>query len=278
MWWIYTAFSAWLFLVGAIFGSFLNVVMYRSLAAQPKRQGEKWHKGRSRCDSCHKIIAWYDNLPLFSFLILGGRCRHCQIPIGLNHPVIELLAGCLFVWWYWAGVFVFRLSSGPFSIIQPLFWLVVGVLLLYIFLTDLVYYIIPNMALVVLMIVTLGYRLALVTTGFMRWEDFGLAILSMVGSVVFLGSLWLITKGRGLGFGDVKFMIPLGLLLGWPGTLVMLFLAFAIGSVVGVGLLLSKRCTFGQAVPFGPFLVIGTCLSLVWGPELFGWYLRLIGL
>ncbi len=270
--------SAWLFMLGAIFGSFINVVIYRSLAEETRKKGEKWYKGRSRCDTCHKVISWYDNIPLFSFLLLRGKCRHCQTAIGLNHPVLELMAGSLFVWWYWAGTMFFNLTTSPFAAIQPLFWLIVGLILLYIFFTDLEYYIIPNTAVLVLTVITLLYRLALTGAGIMRSEDLVLAGLSVLGAVAFLGGIWLLSKGRGIGFGDVKLMVPLGLLLGWPNTFVMLFVAFVTGGLVGIGLLLGKKKSWGQVVPFGPFLVVATCISLLWGQELFRWYMSWLGL
>lgn len=277
MWLSVLLFSGVLFIFGAVIGSFLNVVMYRSLAAKPVKKGEKWYKGRSRCDTCGQQIAWYDNIPLVSYIVLLGRCRYCRTPIGLSHPAVEILTGSLFVWWYWAGNFFFHLRAVPFDLIQPFFWLMVGLILLYIFLTDIEYFIIPDTALVLLTGLTIIYRVVLMTSGIMRWEDFVLAVVSMLGAVLFLGFLWFFTRGKGLGFGDVKLMIPLGLLLGWPKTPVMLFLAFLLGSVIGLGLVLSRKKTWKQRVPFGPFIIAATGLSLLWGDVFFATYLSWLG-
>src|SRR5262249_53647315 len=108
--------SAFLFIFGTMIGSFLNVVIYRTL------NEESWVKGRSKCESCGKQIKWYDNVPLISYFVLGGKCRACKAPISISHPVIEFLTGTLFVWWYWGGSLFFRLTQQPLGVIQPLFW------------------------------------------------------------------------------------------------------------------------------------------------------------
>jgi leader peptidase (prepilin peptidase)/N-methyltransferase len=124
--------SCFLFALGAVIGSFLNVVISRSMS------GESWVKGRSHCDECGKQIVWWDNMPLLSFILLRGKCRWCKKSISLSHPVIEFLTGSLFVWWYWGGFFFFRLTQQPFHYVQPLFWLVVALILLVIFFADLI--------------------------------------------------------------------------------------------------------------------------------------------
>lgn len=258
------------FMLGAAVGSFLNVVIYRSA------RGQNWVKGRSRCESCRKTIAWYDNIPLLSFLILRGQCRHCQKSLSIGHPVVESMTGVLFVWWYVAGFFFFHLAQQPFNILQPLFWLAVGLILLVITVVDFKQMIIPDSAVIALFILTLLYRLSLTGMGVMQTVDLRNALLSMVGAGLFFFLLWLGTKGRGMGFGDVKLAFPLGLLLGWPQVLIWLFLAFTIGAVVGVGLMVFRKVKIKQAVPFGPFMVVATVLSLLWGDQLLTWYLSLI--
>ncbi|MEX0896404.1 MAG: prepilin peptidase [Patescibacteria group bacterium] len=260
-----------LFCLGAAVGSFLNVVIYRST------RGQNWVKGRSRCESCRKTIAWYDNIPLLSFVLLRGRCRHCQKQLSIGHPVVESLTGILFVWWYIAGFMFFQLAQQPFNILQPLFWLAVGLILLVITVVDFKQMIIPDSAVVVLFILTLLYRLGLTGMGVMQVVDLRNALISMVAGGLFFFFLWLGTKGRGMGFGDVKLAFPLALLLGWPKVLIWVFLAFTIGAVVGVTLMALGRVKFKQAVPFGPFMVIATVLSLIWGDALLSWYWGLLG-
>jgi len=268
--------SLLLFVAGAVIGSFLNVVIYRSLDDEPVTKKESWVTGRSRCDSCGHQIAWYDNLPLFSFLMLRGKCRNCEAKISLAHPVIELLTGLLFVWWYWSGAVFFQLTQAPFQVLQPLFWLCVGLVLLAILLADVLYYIIPDTMVTMLTVLTVGYRLALVGYGVMRLEDLAWAVGATVVVAGFFAVLWLVTKGKGMGLGDAKLMVPLGLLLGWPGVLVGTFLAFIGGAVVGLGLIVIGKKKFGQVIPFGPFLILGSFLTLIWGDQLVMWYLGLL--
>ena len=259
-----------LFTLGTIFGSFLSVVILRSM------RGESWVSGSSRCDECGQPIRWYDNIPLLSFIMLRGECRRCHKPIHPLHFVVELLTGVLFVWWYSGFFLFFQLAEQPFRIIQPLFWLAVAVILLVIFFTDLLYMIIPDEAVAILLVLVGGYRFALVISGIMRQQDMVATLLATVAAIVAFLCLYLITKGRGFGFGDVKLIAPLGLLLGWPNTLVMVFLAFVFGALVGIFLLLLGKRTMKQPIPFGPFLIAATFLSLIWGDAIFQWYLQLI--
>jgi prepilin signal peptidase PulO-like enzyme (type II secretory pathway) len=260
-----------LFIFGLVVGSFLNVVIYRTI------HGEGWVSGRSRCDHCRKIIAWYDNIPLLSYLILRGRCRYCHKKIAVQHFALELLTGFLFVWWYAIGFAFFKLSATPHLFIQPLFWLLVGVFLLIIFVTDWLYQIIPDYANVVLGILALGYRLYLAKTGAMQMGDFWLSLVMGIGLSAFLGLLWIFSKGRGMGLGDVKFAIVMGILLGWPRGLVAMMLAFVIGASIGIVMIVLKLKKFKEKIAFGPFLILGTVVALVWGNQIWQGYMKLLG-
>jgi len=260
-----------LFLLGSIFGSFINVVVVRTLA------GKSWVKGRSRCDSCKHQLSWFDNIPLLSYLLLGGKCRYCQKKIDPSHLLLEILTGCLFVWWWWMGSVFFRLSQHPLVVVQPLFWLSIGMILLVIVATDIKKMIIPDGALILLTGLTLVYRITLVTMGIMQVADWWLSLASsLVAGLIFFG-LWLFTKGKGMGFGDVKLVVPLGLLLGWPRILVAFQLSFILGAVVGVALVLWGKQKYKKPMPFGPFLILATLISLVWGHSITAWYLGLMG-
>lgn len=262
--------TAALFGFGAAIGSFLNVVIYRTV------QGESWVVGRSKCESCGTQLGWYDNIPLLSYFMIRGKCRYCRTPLSLSHPVIEFITGALFVWWFWVGSIFFRLTLHPFSVIQPIFWLVVGLCLVVIFFADVRYMIIPDEAVAILLFISLCYRIALTAAGVMQPEDF---LKTIAGAAVITGffySLWWLTKGRGMGFGDVKFAMPFSLLLGWPNVLIGTFLAFCLGSVVGITLMALGKKTFRQALPFGPFLVVSTLLTLVFGSSIWQWYMNLL--
>jgi len=261
--------TIFLFILGTAIGSFLNVVIYRSFHA------ESWVEGRSRCDYCKKQIHWYDNIPLLSYFILGGQCRYCKKSISLIHPVVEFLTASLFVWWYWSGFFFFRLTTAPFTYIQPLFWLLVAVLLLIIFVSDILYLIIPDFAVLILFLISYFYRVILTWTGIMQFNDFALTIFSAILLVSFFYFLWFVTKGKGFGFGDVKLAAPLALILGWPKVLIGVFLAFIIGSIIGIILITCRKKKFGQVVPFGPFLISGTVMALLWGEQMWNFYFSL---
>ena len=255
------------FLLGIVLGSFLNVVILRSI------REESWLGGRSHCDVCETTIAWYDNIPLLSYLVLRGKCRHCRTAISLSHPVVEGLTGLLFVWWYAGLFFFFKLTQEPFVILQPLFWLLVAVLLVIIFFTDILVYLIPDRMVILLSGLVLVYYVALLLAGIMQPMDFLYSLISMSVAVAFFYALWYFTQGRGLGFGDVKLIAPLSLLMGWPATVVGIFSAFILGAVVGIFLIILGKKKLKQPMPFGPFLVIGAVIALLWGHDIFSWYL-----
>ena len=221
------------FLVGLLWGSFLSVVVYRTV-----KKGSPL-SGRSRCDKCRKKIVWWQNIPLISFLILRGKCFYCKKAIDWSYPLTELITGILFVWWFVMGRSFFLLVGSPWSLLQPVFWLVVGMVLLVIFIADLKYGIIPDGANLFLFSWVVFYRLILVGNGQMMLVDLGKALLSSVVLTGFFWSLWWFTKGNGFGFGDVKLAPSIGLLLGWPRVLVGVMGSFVIGSVVGILLILS---------------------------------------
>jgi prepilin signal peptidase PulO-like enzyme (type II secretory pathway) len=149
-------------------------------------------------------------------------------------------------------------------------------LLLILFFSDLLYMVLPDVITGILMTLTLLYRLALVFSGIMEPMDLVKAIAGTMIGVLLIGGLWLLTKGKGMGFGDVKLIIPLALLVGWPSVLAMLMLAFVIGASYGVTLIVLGKKKFGQVVPFGPFLILGTVLTLIWGDSLIQWYVGML--
>lgn len=258
-------------LIGAAVGSFLNVVVFRTV------QGTQWVSGRSQCDYCQTPLRWFDNIPVLSFLLLRGKTHCCGKKLALAHPLVELLSATLFMWWYGVGIFfIFKLTSHPYSILQPLFWLVVGVLLLGIVVADTLYFLIPDLFTFSLTVLVVLYRLLLLIAGKMQGADVWLSLLSAVSLTGLFALLWLGTGKKGFGLGDVKFAFPMGLLLGWPRLVVGVMAAFVIGAAVGIVLMVFKKKKLKQAVPFGPFLVLGTLIALLWGYPLAEWYLHLL--
>lgn len=296
-----------LFLFGSIFGSFFKVVVDRSrwlyeqelapssisdkassfrhkiirfvrkLFGQQTNENQKWHQGRSRCDHCHQLIPWYDNIPLLSYLFLGGRCRFCGKRISPSHPLAELLTGLVFCL---AGYLSF---SHPLLTLWPhpvalIFLLLALSTLWLIFLFDWQYLIIPDE--LVLCLTLLGLiRLAALSTSSLSWPV-GLDLITAFSMfLVFLGLRYLplaLVKKEGMGWGDIKLIAPLTLVLGYQQAIVGVFCAFIIGGVWGIILLVAGKAKAGQMVSFGPLLVIGSMLGLVWGSQLWQFYWTLL--
>lgn len=255
-----------LFSFGACIGSFLNVLIYRT------EKGEDWVSGRSHCENCDMQIRWFDNIPLLSYLLLGGRCRKCKKPISKAHPIVETLIGILFVWWWLLGSLFFKLTTEPFVILQPLFWLIVGVLLIFILVEDLLSLYIPLWALIGLALLSVTYRFALVLFGVMQVQDLLSTYVAAFSITAFFYFLHFATKGRGMGFGDVLLAFPIVILVGWPRALVWLFLSFVFGALVGIVLLMVGKARFKQQIPFGPFMVAATFVTLLLGETIWRWY------
>jgi len=261
-----------LFLFGMAVGSFLNVVVYREISGQSKKNKSwlpAWARGRSYCDHCRKKIPWYDNIPVISYIILGGKCRGCKKPINIQYPFVEILTALEFIWIYWllSQVSFFGRLEGFYSFALLIYWLYMFSSLLVIAVADFRAGIIPDWVIFPAILISL---IRIVESG--RWS---LIPAGFECASIFL-ILYLLTKGKGLGFGDVKFGFLIGLFLGYPLFLVAVFLAFLTGATVAVILLLLGKKRFGQTIPFGPFLVAGTVIAKIWGPLIWTWYFGLL--
>lgn len=251
-----------LFIIGACCGSFLGVVLYRL------RRGGSAIKGRSICDHCRKQISWFDNIPLLSFLLLRGKCRFCRQTISREYPLIELLVGIQFVWVYWLlkiNFNFFNRIEGWYSFGLLIYWLGLFAGILAIAIYDWKYYLIPDQILWPLIIMAFS-RLFISQ----NWP----VLFSAFATMGFLGGLYWLTRGKGMGFGDVKLGFLLGLVLGWPLVAVSLILAFLTGSIAGVILILVKHKNLKTKIAFGPFLALGLVLAKLWGWDLWLWYWR----
>lgn len=253
------------FFIGACVGSFVNVLIDRTIA------GRDWVRGRSQCDHCHKTLAWYDMVPILSFVMYGAKSRCCRTPLSYQYPIVESIVGLLFSWWMIVGFVFFQLVSAPLSVIQPMFWLFTGIILLILFLSDLFYGVVLMNVVWVGVVTTLLYRLVLVYFGAYQRIDLYLSL--MIGAVLFLffWSLWKMTKGRGMADGDMYIALYAGLLLGWPKGLIAIMGSFVIGAVVGVILIATKIRSRKDTVPFVPFIVISIIITLLWGTRIIGY-------
>jgi len=227
-----------LFILGTAIGSFLNVLIDRIPAGLPL------FIDRSHCEHCKHTLVWYDLIPILSWVFLRAKCRYCKAPISLQYPVIEIVTGFIFIFGY-----QFPIYSVPFT-------LILFSLLLALFMTDLKYYLLPDK----LMYPLLGVS----TIALLIYEPSQLIIhiISAVLAALFFAMLILISRGKGMGWGDVMYGLFLGILLGHPGTVVALYIAFLTGALVSVVLLVARKKKFGQIIPFGPFLILGTVISL----------------
>ena len=240
------------FLTGLVVGSFLNCVIYRL------NTKESFLFSRSHCPKCHHILKWYDLIPILSFIIVKGKCRYCQKKISWQYPLVEIFTGLIFL----------LLVTCHLSLVTLIYYIVVSSLLIVIFVYDLKHYIIPDKIIYPAIITALIFNF--------QFSIFNSSILSGLGAAGFFFLFWLISRGRWMGFGDVKLGFFMGLFLSWPNILVALFSAFFIGAIIGIGLIALGKKTLKSQVPFAPFLVIGTFIALFWGQNLINWYINLL--
>lgn len=235
--------SAALFgVVGLVVGSFLGALTYR----WPRGMSVK--VGRSVCPHCKHKIAWFDNIPVLSYLLLGGKCRNCHRKISLRYPFIELVTaiGFLGIGYFWPS----------------LYFLLVFSTLIAIFVIDLEHQLIPDQLVFFLLVIT--YSLLLITSA----PDFYVRVAFGFAAALFLMLIHLITQGRGMGLGDVKFALFGGTFFGWPAVLTWLFVSFLTGGAVAFILILLSKAKLKQKIAFGPFLIIGFVFTFIWGEKI----------
>lgn len=224
-----------LFVLGLVFGSFFSALSFRL----PKNISIA--SGRSFCPRCKKPIVWYTNIPLLSFLLLGGKCGFCKKPISWRYPLIELTAGLGF------------LIIGP-----NILALVIFSILELIFIIDFEHQIIPD---------TLVFAGILVSIFNFKFLFFNYLLAGFLAAFLLL-AIFLATKGRGMGLGDVKFAVFGGALVGLKLMPVWLFLAFLTGGITGIILVLARRARLKDHIAFGPFLIAAIPITLIWGEKI----------
>ena len=253
------------FLFGLIVGSFLNVCIYRlprslSIVSPP-----------SACPICNSPVKPWDNVPLLSYLVLGGKCRKCKEPISLRYPVVEFLNGMLF----WAVTHFFGMGWHI-----PFLFMLVSALVVITFI-DLDFQIIPDA-------ITLpGIVIGLLSASFLLPDPFSVQhstpVLSIVGfknsfaGLLFGGGLFyliaVLSKG-GMGGGDIKMMAMVGAFMGWKSIFLTTFIGSLTGSVVGIFLMIAKGKGRKSKIPFGPFLALGALITLFFGKIILKWYFQ----
>lgn len=255
--------GAFLFVLGLAVGSFLSSATFRI-----PRGESLW--GRSQCPFCKKEIAALDNIPLVSFILLSGRCRHCRKKISFRYPLIELSTAILFVALGWA-IFqgskdaVFAEYQKWLGILTLPYFLFIASVLIAIFVIDLEHKIIPDSLLYPSILISL---LALL---FSPSPTLFVNLSVAIFASLFFFFLHILTRGRGMGLGDVKLAFLLGLILGYPYTLLAIFLAFLTGAVSGLMLVLTRKAKLGKPIPFGPYLVAGAFVAIFFGDKILPW-------
>lgn len=240
-------------LFGAVIGSFLNVCILR-WGAEPK---ESIVRPASHCPRCGRGLAWYENIPMVSWLLLRARCRGCGEPISMIYPLIELATTCIWAYMAWRhGLTIEALRGAVF-----------GTILLGIAMTDARQYIIPDEfswgGLVIALLFSLAGGLPSLGTALLG-AAVGFGLLWLVGTV----GTW-VFKEDAMGGGDIKMMAMVGAFVGWQGVLLTIFLGALAGSLVFLPLLLMGN---RKLVPFGIFLAIGAAITYEAGPAIMGWY------
>lgn len=244
-------------LIGLGFGSFASVIIHRLHA---KEEGILF--GRSKCPGCKNKLGVIDLIPIFGYIINKFKCRFCKEPISIRYPILELTMGTGFL----ATSLLIGLDK-PWLLAYYLLITFIFVLLSF---YDIFFQEIPDEISIPTIILT-----GLV--GFLASLHSPLSlIIGLLVPVLFFGTLFLGSRGRWLGGGDVRIGAIMGLILGWPGIIIGLFLSYLIGSVYsGIGIIMGKL-TRKCAIPFGPFLFLGTYIAMFWGKDILNWYLGMI--
>jgi len=272
-----------IFLFGLNVGSFLNCVIYRLEINQ------SFLSGRSYCPDCKHKLSWYDLIPVFSFLILKGKCRYCKKQISWQYPLVELATGILFVL-----IFNFQLApyqTGGFGAGFPIFnqfsifslqyllatsyWLLITCFLIIIFIYDLKHYIIPDKVIFPAILAScVWYFVSSIFFHLYTGYEILNTVYSAFGAAGFFLFIVLVSRGKWMGIGDIKLAFLMGFFLGFPKILFALFSAFLFGAIMGIGLIILKRKSLKSEIPFGPFLITGTILALFFGEKIMNWYLN----
>jgi leader peptidase (prepilin peptidase)/N-methyltransferase len=249
------SFSVIVAVFGLVIGSFLNVCIFRI----PRNISIVFPS--SRCPSCnHPIRAW-DNIPVFSYLVLGGRCRHCGAKISLQYPLVEALNAFFYVAVFWR--YGFGWDSGVYALFCSS--------LLVITFVDIEFQIIPDR--ITLPGIVMG--LLLMPDPFMRTTLLGYkaSVIGLLSGGGFFYLVAVLSRG-GMGGGDIKMMAMVGALMGWKTVMLTTFLGSLTGSVVGLFLMIFRGRGRKAKIPFGPFLALGAVITLFFGEEILAWYLH----
>ena len=244
-----------IFILGLIVGSFSNVCIYRI----PRNESVIYPA--SHCPKCRTKIKPVDNIPLLSYILLKGRCRNCGSKISIQYPVVEFLTGLIYLIIY----LIYGLS------IQSLVYIILSSALIIIAFIDLQKQLIPD-------VISLpGIVVGLILSFIVPYISFiNSALGALVGGGIILIIAWvgsIIFKKEAMGGGDIKLAAMIGAFLGWRYTIISLFWGFFLGALTGIILIMTKIKKREDAIPFGPFIALGSIITLLWGEKILSWYL-----
>jgi len=244
-----------IFVLGLIVGSFSNVCIYRI----PRNESIIYPA--SHCPKCLSKIKPVDNIPLLSFILLRGRCRNCKTKISIQYPMVELLCGLIYLIIY----LIFGLS------VQTLVYIILSSALIIIAFIDLNEQIVPD-------VISLpGIVIGFILSFFVSYISFINSALGVVvgGGIILIIGLGgsVIFKKEAMGGGDVKLAAMIGAFLGWRYIIISLFLGFLFGALAGIFLIMAKIKKREDVIPFGPFIVLGSFITLLWGEQIISWYI-----
>ena len=248
---------------GLAVGSFLNAVIHRLHA------GESFMSGRSKCPHCHLNLSAWDLVPILSFLVLKGKCAYCGKPISWQYPAVEALTAV-----------TFALAATAYSGPEMIFVWGLSAFFILIAVYDLKHFLILDKVLYPGFVLSVAYALY---QDIGKGCDFGLGcatISGLVGILFIAGFFYLqhlVSKGKWIGFGDVKFGLMLGMAAGFPLSILLLFGAYLSGALVGLALIALGKKQMGSRLPFGTFLAASAIVTMLYGQSIMSWYLELIG-
>lgn len=250
-------FLVMIFVLGSCLGSFVNMVIYR-MAVNYKLESKKFEvksENRSFCDCCGRQLRWFENIPMVSWLVQGGKTRCCGEKLPLSYPVVEIIMGLSFLINYQLTIRNYQFN------ISFILSLVVITLLVFSAVFDFKYMILPDFSTIILILIAF--------VGVIIDERNIIPyLLSAIGAFVFLLFLHIVTKGKGMGMGDVKYVLFMGLLLGPEKTIMAFYVAFVAGAIVGLFLMMINKMGRKSVIPFGPFLILGTFAAWWFGNDI----------
>jgi len=277
--------TLFLFLFGAVLGSFLNVLILRYELGGTVFGRQL--KGRSHCPHCHKTLSWYELIPIVSFVIQLGKCRSCGEKISFQYPLLEIMAGII------VATVPQILGVTPLAFV----WVAALLVLLVISFIDARHYVIPDALTVIIALLGIAATtiiamgdvpfFTLIPGTFLGDYAFVFSftnnpwLLRLSAAFVggaFFSSIILLSRGKAMGWGDAKLIAAVGLLVGWPDILLVIMMAFIAGAIVGVTMLVGKKKRFKDALPFGPFIAFGVIMVVYFGYDIISLYFRFLHL